>query len=129
MALTKGKHNIKEIDGILCTVVETSVPEDRMKFLKELLEINKFEVRTEEEKSEGSEQKLFSVGVTDLIFNPMIAVYERSLLKSDGQTVSPAYWNQEEDKPELPYFEYREKNPNAENIDNFLPLSWGIRSV
>ena len=75
MALSKGKHNVKEIDGIFCTVVETSVTGDRMKFLKDLLEFNKYEVKTEEEKNDGSPEKLFTIGVTDLVFNPMIAVY------------------------------------------------------
>ena len=37
---------------------------------------------------------LFTIGVTDLVFNPVIAVYELSLKTPDGQKVSPAYWEQ-----------------------------------
>jgi hypothetical protein len=129
MALSKGKHNVKEIDGIFCTVVETSVTGDRMKFLKDLLEFNKYEVKTEEEKNDGSPEKLFTIGVTDLVFNPMIAVYEQALRKNDGTPVGPAHWNQTEEMPDLPYFEYRKKNPDAVNQDEFLLLSWAIRSV
>jgi hypothetical protein len=130
MALNKGKHIVKEINNILCTVVESGLTLDRMKFLKELMEFNKFEVKVEEEKTEGSAEVFFTVGVTDLVFNPMIAVYERSLTRKDGQKVSPAYWNQAKEEIEnIPYFEYRPKNPDAINMDDFLPLSWGIRSV
>ncbi len=49
MALTKGKHIVKEIDSVLCTVVETGISTERMNFLKELLEFNKFEVKTEKD--------------------------------------------------------------------------------
>jgi len=130
MALNKGKHIVKEIDSVLCTIVESGVTGERMNFLRELLEFNKFEVKVEEEKTEGSDTITYTVGVTDLVFNPMIAVYERSLMRKDRQKVSPAYWNQQKEEIEnIPYFEYRPKNPDAVNMDDFLPLSWGIRSV
>jgi len=38
---------------------------------------------------------LFTIGVTDLVFNPVIAVYEMALKTAEGKKVSPAYWNQE----------------------------------
>lgn len=129
MALSKGKHNVKEIGGVFCTVVESGITENRLSFLKDLLELNNLEVKTEEDKNENTSEKLFTIGVTDLVFNPVIAVYERSLLKKDGTPVSPAYWNQTEEIHDLPYFEYRMKNPDAINQDEFLPLSWSIRSV
>lgn len=129
MALEKGKHNVKEIGGVFCTVVETGITEDRMNFLKDLLTLNQFEVKTEEDKKEASGDNTFTIGVTDLVFNPMIAVYEQSLKRKDGKSVSPAYWNQTEEIPDLPYFEYRQRNKEAVNMDEFLPLSWAIRSV
>jgi hypothetical protein len=143
MALNKGKHIVKEIDCVLCTVVETGISKDRMNFLKELLEYNKFEVKIEEEKEkveakaeteamEDAKAKTgstYSIGITDLVFNPMIAVYEKSLRRPDGMEISPNYWNQQPETPGLPYFEYRKRNPNAVNEDDFLPVSHNYRTV
>ena len=53
MALTKGKHIVKEIDGVLCTVVETGISKERLNFLKELLEFNKYEVKTEKDEAKA----------------------------------------------------------------------------
>jgi hypothetical protein len=93
-ALNKGKHIVAEIEGIRCTVVESGLAAERAEFLKNLLEFNHFEVKIAGEVNpEGTE--LFTVGVTDIIFNPVISVYKRSLKTQDGQIVSPAYWNQQ----------------------------------
>ncbi len=92
--LTKGKHIVSEIEGVRCTVVETGLSEARMQFLKDLLETNKFEVKVaKEEKKEGVAQT-YILGVTDLLFNPVIAIYERSLKTKEGKFVSPANWRQ-----------------------------------
>jgi hypothetical protein len=95
MALNNAKHIIAEFEGVRCTVVESGITPERLIFLKELLECNKFEVRVKEEPSEvpGEPVKL-SVGVSDLCFNPVFAIYERSLRTKDGQFVSPDMWNQ-----------------------------------
>jgi hypothetical protein len=146
MAINKGKHIVKEIDSVLCTIVETGISRDRLNFLKELLEFNKFEVKTEEEKAkieakakakeEVDETKTettplpaFTIGVTDLVFNPMIAVYENSLKRPTGEIVSPSFWNQQPEAMGLPYFDYREKNPEAVNEDEFLPVTHNYRTV
>jgi hypothetical protein len=94
MPLNKLKHTITEIDGIRCKIVETGASEERVTFLKELLEHNKYEVKILEEKKE-SEQKTYIIGVTDILFNPVFAVYERTLKIIDGYQTTPAYWNQE----------------------------------
>ncbi|MDP4268112.1 MAG: hypothetical protein Q8880_11825 [Bacteroidota bacterium] len=95
MALNKGKHTVSEIDGVRCTVVESGIDESRVSFLKNLLEFNKFEVRIEKEKKKQEEDSTkFTLGVTDVAFNPVIAVYERVLRTQDGHRVTPAYWNQ-----------------------------------
>ena len=92
MALTKGKHIVQEIDGELCTIVESGISRERMDFLKELLEFNKFVVKTSETKNEETSEVTYTIGVTDLVFNPLISVYEKSLLRPDGkEKVSPAY--------------------------------------
>jgi hypothetical protein len=94
MALNKGKHNIEEIDGIRCSLVEKGVSPDRAEFLKKLLEINKYEVKIASEGETGT----FKIGVTDLLFNPVVDVYKRSLISLSGKKVTPAYWLQESDK-------------------------------
>jgi hypothetical protein len=96
MSLTNAKHIIGEIDGIRCTIIETGISSERLSFLKDLLEFNKFEVRVKEETSEvpGDAVK-FTLGVTDVIFNPVFAIYERSLKTKEGQIVSPSIWKQE----------------------------------
>jgi len=51
-------------------------------------------VIAEEARESEDLPQLFTIGVTDLVFNPVIAVYEMSLKTQEGQAVSPAYWNQ-----------------------------------
>ena len=94
MALSS-KHTVEEIDGIRCTVVEKGISAERVAFLKDLLEFNKHEVVVAEEspKEEGA-PVTYTLGVTNIVFNPTIAVYEMSLKTRDGKSVSPAYWNQ-----------------------------------
>ncbi|MCK7460742.1 MAG: hypothetical protein MZU84_00975 [Sphingobacterium sp.] len=53
MALNKGKHIVKEMDNVLCTVVESGISIDRTNFLKGLLEFNKFEVKTEKDEAKA----------------------------------------------------------------------------
>lgn len=130
MSLEKGKHIVEEVDGVLCTVVESGTTAGRMKFLKDLLEYNHFEVKTEEVAGEEGEAATFKIGVTDLVFNPVISVYEQSLKRPGGKTVTPAYWNQQPEVEDLPYFDYREKNPNAKNEDDFeVKNPWAYRTM
>jgi hypothetical protein len=106
MPLNKGKHSVAEIDGIRCTVVETGATEERALFLKELLEFNGYTVKTEKEKAkDGTVLPTLSLGVTDILFNPMIVVYQHKLLRKDGAEVTPAYWNQWPGQQELPYWQ------------------------
>lgn len=94
-SLTTAKHQIGEIDGIRCTIIETGVRRERMEFLRDLLSFNKLEVKIKEEiAAEGSDVVLYTVGVTNIVFNPVYAIYERTLLKHDGKIVTPAYWRQ-----------------------------------
>jgi hypothetical protein len=146
MALNKGKHIVKEIDSVLCTVVETGISAERMNFLKELLELNKYEVKTEKDEAkvmtEGKgemevkvetkiepQAETYTIGVTDLVFNPMIAVYENSLKLSTGEIVSPAFWNQQPENSGIPYYDNRKRNPNAVNEDEFLPVTHNYSTV
>lgn len=90
----KAKHIVEEIEGTRCTIVEKGATAERVDFLKSVLELNNFDVRLAEETLIEGSPTLFTIGVTDLIFNPVIAVFERSLKTPHGDKVSTIYWNQ-----------------------------------
>jgi hypothetical protein len=105
MALNNGKHVIAEIDGVRTTVIEKGLNESRCLFLNELLRQNGFEVKMEKEKAkDGAQLETWILGVTDIVFNPMIRIYEQKLFRTDGHPVTPAYWNQWAIDPDLPYW-------------------------
>ena len=89
MVLTKGKHIVEEIEGVRCSIVEKGSTQERMTFIKNILEFNKLEVKTIQ-----AEDQTFTIGVTDVVFNIVIAVYNQSLKTQRGAKVSPAYWRQ-----------------------------------
>lgn len=106
-----GKHLFGSIEDTRVTFVEKGVEENRMNFLKKLLEHNGFEVLTEEAKVKNEEDpKLFSVAVTDMVFNPTIWIYQRKLKTFDGHIVTPAYWNQETTDTAPQYWRRRSKD-------------------
>ncbi|NVO01511.1 MAG: hypothetical protein HXX09_02290 [Bacteroidetes bacterium] len=126
MSITKVKHAVAEIDGVRCKIIETGIDESRCNFMKGLLEVNKFEVKVKaEEKKEENAPTTFTIGVTDLVFNPVIAIYEKKLRTKEGHFVTPAYWNNQEVVEGLSYWEYREK---AHLTDKLL-FPWSFRSV
>jgi len=94
MPLNKGKHLVEEIDGVRCTVVEKGITPERVQFLKSLLELNGYEVKIVAD----TDPTVFKLGVTDILFNPIIDVYERRLKSQSGKKVTPAYWLQQSDK-------------------------------
>jgi len=110
MTLLKGKHITKDVDEVRCTIVEVGVSADRAAFLKKLLEYNKYTVHIEEKAAveEGGEVT-FTVGVTSMIFNPVIAVYQRMLFTEDGRRITPDYWNQKTDTIEPNYWDISKK--------------------
>ena len=99
MSLSSGKHIIKEIEGVRCTVLDTGISEERMNFLKKLMEHNGFTVKADKEpKKDETLPDTYIIGVTSISFNPVIAVYDRALRDFKGNIVSPAYWNQESEE-------------------------------
>jgi hypothetical protein len=105
MALNKGKHSIIEIEGVRCSVVETGLTENRALFLKSLLLDNGYIVQMEKEKAkDGAELDTYILGVTDILFNPVIRVYAHKLLRKNGHIVTQAYWNQWPVDTDLPYW-------------------------
>jgi len=123
-------HEFEDLDGVKCAIVEKNASAARVEFLKVLLEFNKFTVvvvPTPAPRSApvaappappGSEQPVetepppppppttFTVGVTDLRFNPTNAIFGRLLKTRDGNIVTLAYWQQQDavSDDELPYF-------------------------
>ena len=96
MSINNAKHIVSEIDGVRCTIVETGATLERVAFLSDLLEFNNLEVKETREVSEipGAEPK-YTIGVTDLLFNPVFAIYERQLNTREGSYLTPGYWKQE----------------------------------
>lgn len=129
MAINKN-HEFEELEGIKCAVVERNIALDRAEFLKELLVNNGYTVVivpapppkatakpapkseeniTDEETAEISNTpELFVLGVTDLAFNSINAIFGRMLRLPDGNIVTQAYWNQELNVENLksPYYEH-----------------------
>jgi hypothetical protein len=96
MAINNAKHIVSEIGGIRCTIVETGASLERAAFLSELLGFNNLEVKEMQEDSDTADEiPKFTIGVTDLTFNPVFAIYENQLHTMEGKSVSPGYWKQE----------------------------------
>ena len=94
--LTNAKHITGEIDGVRCSIVESGITKERADFLAGLLKFNGYEVKVSQDApAEGSTETLYTAGVTDILFNPVIQVYELLLKRPDGKKVTPAYWRQE----------------------------------
>lgn len=94
MALV-GKHTFGSIGETRVTFIQKLATAERKDFLKKLLEHNGFEVIIDEAKKKAEEDpQLYTVAVTDMVFNPTIWVYQRKLKTFDGHKVTPDYWNQ-----------------------------------
>jgi hypothetical protein len=128
MAINKN-HEFEDLDNIKCSIVEKNASAERVQFLKDLLTYNKYEVVVVPSPApkaaapvvaapvvEGETASApapapvapstFTIGVTDLRFNPTNAVFGRSLHTTDGRIVTLAYWNQEQAVSDdtVPYF-------------------------
>ncbi len=99
-----GKHLFGSINDSRVTFIEKKIEEDRKNFLKELLEKNDFEVLIQEDKRKSEEDpQLYTIGVTDMTFNPTTYIFQRRLKSLDGEhIVNQDYWNQksEDTKPQ-----------------------------
>jgi len=129
-------HLFEELNGIKCGIVEKNVKPERVQFLKELLELNHFTVISAPSplpkivapavapppvaSGEAAAPpppppppptppppETFTVGVTDITFNPINAIFGRLLRTKDGHVVTLAYWQQKESvaHDEIPYFD------------------------
>ncbi len=119
-------HLLEELDGVRCIVVEKNLTPERVAFLKQLLEYNHLTVVvvpsapakvaapalvTEGEivtaVPEIETPKTYTMGVTNMLYNPINAVFGRLLKTPDGHVVTPAFWQQKESvsHDEIPYYE------------------------
>ena len=125
MAINKN-HEFEELDGVKCAIVEKNVSPGRVEFLKQVLELNQFTVvvvpspppkappvapppvATGDEPSPAPPPpSSFTVGVTDVTFNAINAIFGRLLKTKTGNKVTLAYWQQKEivSQDEIPYYE------------------------
>ena len=125
MAINKN-HEFEELGGVKCAIVEKNASKERVAFLKDLLETNLFEVvvvpspppkaAPPPKPVEGEVvpvvvpppvPETFTIGVTNLAFNPTNAIFGRLLRTKDGHIVTQAYWYQKESSShdEIPYYE------------------------
>lgn len=122
-------HPFEELDGRRCAVVERNVLPERVEFLKYILEGNGYTVMVVPspppkaapvpKPAEGEAPAVepppppatFTVGVTDVTFNAINAVYGRLLRSPEGRVVTMAYWQQKEavSNDAVPYYEYKAK--------------------
>ncbi|MEY4886133.1 MAG: hypothetical protein RL151_1442 [Bacteroidota bacterium] len=118
-------HPFEELDGRRCAVVERNVSPERVDFLKYILDGNGYTVVVvpspppkavpAPKLAEGEEAPAapppppatFTVGVTDVTFNAINAIYGRSLRSPEGRVVTMAYWQQKEEvsNDTIPYYE------------------------
>jgi hypothetical protein len=116
MQLNFGKHKVDDINGVRCTIVEDNISQERLDFLKALLEFNNYEIQVAEKTVEENAPKSFILGVTDILFNPVIAVYQRKLKTQTGNKVTPAYWNQQTDTCDPNYWNFDHMQKEDENL-------------
>ena len=137
MAINKN-HEFEELGGVKCAIVEKNASRERVAFLKDLLEYNSFEVvvvpspppkvapapkpvpaaeGTVEPEPQPQPQpapappppETFTIGVTNLAFNPTNAIFGRLLKTKDGHIVTQAYWYQKDSisHDDIPYYEQK----------------------
>jgi len=126
MAINKN-HEFEELNGIKCAIVEKNAILQRVNFLKDLLEFNGYEVvvaaspapkaapapaalagtDTQATPPPPPAPETVTVGVTDVTFNPINAIFGRLLRTPDKHVVTLAYWQQKEavSNDEVPYFD------------------------
>ena len=128
MAINKN-HEFEDLDSIKCAIVEKNASTERVAFLKQLLELNKYQVvvvgSPAPKAAPAAEGDMttpapappvpeapptpttFTVGVTNLTFNATNAIFGRQLKTANGHIVTLAYWQEKEavSNDEVPYFE------------------------
>jgi len=120
-------HTFEELNGVKCGIVEKTVTPARVEFLRGILEYNHYTVvvapspppktapatapaEAAASSPAGAEPPTapgtFTVGVTDVTFNPVNAIFGRLLRTPEGYVVTLAYWQQKDaaSNDTIPYF-------------------------
>jgi hypothetical protein len=112
-------HAFEDLDDIKCAIVEKNCTPERVDFLNKILEFNGFKVVVVKSPPPKVAAKpavaanpdvapvevpppppeTFTVGVTDVTFSPINAVFNRELLTPAGEVVTSAFWKQLEAAP------------------------------
>lgn len=129
MAINKN-HEFEELNGVKCAIVEKNAAKERVEFLKQLLEFNRYtvvvvpspplKVAPQPKPVEGevlqpaappipAPPATFTIGVTNVAFNPTNAIFGRLLRTKDGHLVTLTYWEQKESvsNDDVPYYEQK----------------------
>ena len=134
MAINKN-HEFEDLGGLKCAIVEKNASKERVAFLKGLLEHNGFEVvvvpspppkaapapkpvaptegepqpQTSDIEPQTITPETFTIGVTNLAFNPTNAIFGRLLKTKAGHIVTQAYWYQKDplSQDDIPYYEQK----------------------
>ena len=134
MAINKN-HEFEDLDGLKCAIVEKNATKERAAFLKDLLEYNNFKVivvpspppkaapppkpvEARPDDPVGRDEaapvveapqlpETFTIGVTNVSFNPTNAIFGKLLRTKTGHIVTLPYWYQIEtvSHDEVPYYE------------------------
>lgn len=104
MALNQN-HTFEDLDGIKCCIVEKNASQNRVDYLKKILEFNHYTIVVvpspppktaapvaEGETTEPLPPSTFTIGVTDLTFNAVNAIWGRILKDPDGTVVTQEEW-------------------------------------
>ncbi|MBP6334206.1 MAG: hypothetical protein KA444_01945 [Bacteroidia bacterium] len=112
-------HQFEDLEGQKCAIVEKNLSDNRVSFLKNLLELNGFVViivpspppkaaaaTPDSPEVQVETPKTFTLGVTDVRFNSTNAIFGRMLHSEDGRVVTMDYWQQKElvSEEDIPYF-------------------------
>ena len=85
MALN-ANHTFEDLDGIKCSIVEKKCTAERKIFIEDLLKGNGYKVIA------VATEDTFTIGVTDVSFNLMNAIYNRELKDAKGNVIGIKYW-------------------------------------
>ena len=116
-------HLFEDLDGIKCAIVEKNASKERVAFLQNILEYNRYKVIVVPSPPPKAAPapadpalalapaetppETFTIGVTDVMFNATNAIFGRLLKLPGGHIVTLAYWQQKDEisHDEIPYFD------------------------